>query len=184
MRMHEIADCSTYIYAIGCRKRAIERLSVLLTILIAALGLLYYVLTVVSGNFAPFLFVLIVFLSVLHRAMNSHALRMWTIFLTKDSAYGWVRESGIVYRTLFRKGAISWSEIAQLNYCPHTRQIKIYLIYPRFRELPIQFGPPNQTAISSAQKPSLVDFLKQKIESAGGSFVEQRSDQDQTPIYS
>lgn len=154
---------------IGNRNRSVVRLFELLTVLIAALTFLYLALARLDSSFAPFLFALMVVSVLLHRAISPTA-GMWAVFLMKDSAYGRVAESGIDYGTLFGGGVIGWSQIDQVDYCPYTGRITIFI---RDRLLPVQFGPNKHTALGT-QEPMLVNFLRKQVETFGGTFVHQR----------
>ena len=167
--LHQIELRSSCAFPIGSRKRSIARLSTLLTLWIAALVVLYGILARFT-EWALLLFLLIVILTVIHRSLDRSAGGMWAVFIMKDSAYGRVTDSGIEYRTLVRRGAMQWPQIEQLDYSPNTGRIAIYL---HDRALPIQFGPRDLTAFSETSESTLSRFLRDKIESCGGIFVEQ-----------
>ena len=169
--MHQIELRSSYAYPIGSRKRAIARFSTLLILAIAILVVLYWILARFT-DWPLFLFLIIVILTVIHRALDRNAGGMWAVFIMKDGAYGWVTQFGIEYHTPFRKDVVYWSQIHQLDYSPCTGRIAIYL---HDRALPVQFGPRNVTTFSSSPEFSLSRFLRDKIESCGGIFVEQLS---------
>src|SRR5205823_450768 len=111
-RLHQIELRPSYAYPIGSRKRSIGRLLALLSVGIAALVVLYGALARFT-DWPSFLFLLIVILTVIHRALDRNAGGMWAIFLTKDSAYGGVTQLGIEYHTVFRKDVLYWSQIDQ-----------------------------------------------------------------------
>jgi hypothetical protein len=160
--LHQLQLRPLYTYAIGSRGRAITRLAILLTFWLVALSLLYWVLATFT-DWPLFLFLLIVVLTIIHRSLNPNAGGMWAMFIMKDSAYGWVTDSGIEYRTLFRNGKVHWSDIYQLDYSARTGRITVYL---RQRTLPVQFGPP------SIQQSDMVQVLQSNTRSCGGIFVE------------
>jgi hypothetical protein len=159
-----IALRSADAYAIGSRKRSIVRVVTLLTALVAALSVLYWVLAEFT-EWPLFLFLLIVILTVLHRVLDPNAGGMWAVFFMKDTAYGWVTQAGIEYYTPFSKGTVRWSDIYQLDYSPSGRIV----VYLRGKGLPLQFGP--YEAITNSHGNSLGDLLR---ETCGGTFVEQR----------
>jgi hypothetical protein len=154
-----------HVYPIGSRKRSIGRLVTLLTVLVAALAVLYWALARFT-EWPLLLFVLIVILTVLHRAFDRNAGGMWAVFVMKDTAYGWVSQAGIEYKTPFSKGHVQWSDVYQLDYSPYTGRIVVYL---RGKGLPLQFGP--YEAVTDSHGNSLSDLLR---ETCGGTFVEQR----------
>jgi hypothetical protein len=139
----------------------------LLTAFGGALTLLYLALDRLDSSFAPFLFVVIVVGVFVRRGPQAGR---WAVFLTKDSAYGRVAELGIEYRTLFGASAIGWSQIDQVDYCPYTGRITMFI---RDRSLPIQFGP-NKHAVLGTQEPVLINLLRKQVEAFGGTFVRQR----------
>src|ERR1700756_3007179 len=94
-------------YPIGSRKRSIRRLVTVLTMLVAALSILYWALARFT-EWPLLLFVLIVILTPLHRALDRNAGGMWAVFAMRDTAYGWVTQGGIDYQTPFSKGSIPW----------------------------------------------------------------------------
>src|SRR5258707_1312654 len=169
--LHQIELRSSYPFPIGSRKRSIARLCTLLTLWTAALVVLYLVLERFT-EWTLLLFPLIVILTVIHRALDRNAGGMWAVFVMKDSAYGWVTESGFEYHTVFRREAVRWSQIEQLDYSPSTGRIAIYL---RGRSLPIQFGPRDVTNLSKTKEFNLIGAVKDKIQSCGGTAVEQLS---------
>jgi len=169
--LHQIELRSSCAYPIGSRKRSLARLSALLTLWIAVLVVLYWILSRFT-DWPLFLFLLIVILTVIHRALDRNAGGMWAVYIMKDSAYGWVTPLGIEYQTPFRKDVVHCSQIAQLDYSPRTGRITMYL---HDRALPVQFGPHNVTTFSKSPEFSLSRFLRDKIESCGGIFVEQLS---------
>src|SRR5258708_25374817 len=91
--LHQIELRRSCVYPIGSRKRSTARLSVLLTLWIAALVVLYWMLARFT-DWPLFLFLLIVILTVIRRALNSYARSEWAVFIMKDGAYGWVTQLG------------------------------------------------------------------------------------------
>jgi hypothetical protein len=160
---------SQYVLPIGSQKRSVGRLCGLLTLWIAVFGLLYHVLAVYTGDFALVLFVLIVPLTVMRRAL-SPAWKGWALYFMKDAAYGSVNEAGIEYRTVFRKkNFVPWSKINQAEYSPSNGRVRIYL---SDKTLPIQFGRCDEATESKTHEFASLRFLKEKIQSSGGSFLE------------
>ncbi|MCU1304768.1 MAG: hypothetical protein JWQ87_5052 [Candidatus Sulfotelmatobacter sp.] len=167
--MQEPEVDSQYTLPIGSQKRALARLLALLTLWIAMLGLLYHVLAEYTGDFVLFLFVMIVILTVMRRAM-SPAWQGWALYFMKDGAYGSIKEGGIEYRTVFRKkNFVRWSQINQSDYSPSDGRVRIYLYN---KTLPIQFGRCAEENESNTHEFAFLHFLKEKIQSSGGSFVE------------
>jgi|ERR1700690_1441182 len=170
MRMQEDDVDSSFGYQIGCRTRRVLRLLVLLTLAVAILFLLYLVL----GRFTDsplFVLVLSTTCAIFHQSLSPTA-GARVLFIMKDGADGWVRESGIEYHTLFRNDFVPWSQIRQLEYLPRSGQIRIYLSSARF---PLQFGRCKRMAMSNTYESTVLDLLKQKIQLSGGVFVEQCS---------
>jgi len=130
------------------------------------LAALYWLL----AKFTPwpsFLFLLIVILTFLHRAFDRNAGGMWVVFFMKDSAYGWVTESGIEYDTSFNASkVIRWAQIDQIDYFSTSGRVMMYL---RNKGLPIQFGPCDTPTLTDRYE--LCHVLKCNVESCGARFI-------------
>lgn len=154
-------------YPIGSRKRAITRLLRLLISFSVILVALYWLL----AKFTPwpsFLFLLIVVLTTVRRAFARNAGGMWAVFFMKDSAYGWVTDSGIQYHTSFhaRSNVLRWSQMSQMDYFSTSGRVTVYL---RDKTLPIQFGPCDIPTLTG--RSALNQFLKCNVESCGTTFI-------------
>jgi hypothetical protein len=153
---------SQYALPMGSQKRSLARLCGLVVLWIAVFGLLYFVLAEYTGDFALLLFVVTVPVTVMHRAL-SPSWKGWARYFMKDAAYGSLKEAGIEYRTVFGKESfVPWSQIDLAEYSPSNGRVKVYRDN---KSLPIQFGR------CDAEDESL-RYLKEKIQSSGGAFIE------------
>src|SRR6266487_6862048 len=151
---------------VGSRARSGVRLALLLVCFAVALILLYFWLAKLTDS-PLFVFPLIVVLTAIRRAMDSHARRGWLDLFMKDAAYGLVIEYGIEYRTPFSSQFVSWSEMERLEFSQRSGRIKMYV---SDKALPVQFAPSKQLGAHSGVQ-SLPDVLRQQVEFSGGSFV-------------
>ena len=165
--MEQLCRPSLNSYSLGSRLRSLSRLALLLIALALSLLLLYLFLAKITDN-PLFVFIVIVILTPLRRAMNSHARAGWANFVLKDAAYGRATETGITYRALFRDHVIVWSQIERLEYVAKEGRIKVYLLGKR---VPAQFAPGRGQSASDHNSQSVLDVLKPRVESSGGTFV-------------
>jgi hypothetical protein len=87
---------------------------------------LYAALARVTDD-ALFVLVMILVLTPLRRLLDSRARAMWTMFLTKDAAYGRLTESGIDYSEFFHRHSADWSQIRCVEHFADSGRTKIYL---------------------------------------------------------
>ena len=157
---------SISVLRIGSRTRAIGRVAVLLLSIICALVLLYWWLTKITSD-VPFVLILIVVLTILRRTMDRSAREGWAKFITEDAAYGRVTESGIEYRTLFRRHFASWRQIERLEYIEDSGRISVYLCG---KKVPVQFAP-HKGQLPPAGWPSIPDVLRQHLQLSCSDFA-------------
>ena len=153
---------------IGSHIKSTLRLVGLLAVLMLTIFAVYLALARLTD--APlFVLVLIIFLTVAHRLLNRRAAAMWTVFLTKDAAYGRVTESGIEYNEFFWSHFADWSQIRCVEHFADTGRTKIYLFG---KSRPVQFGRSEKEALHDCGTSGVRERLKNQVQYSGGNFIE------------
>lgn len=82
-------------------------------------------------------------------------------------------DAGIEYQTLFGKtNFLNWAQVRQADYTPNNGRMRLYL---HDKALPLQFGRHDETKDPQTDEVGCLRFLKAKVQSSGGSVVEQQS---------
>ena len=156
-------------YPLGSRCRALFRFLILLFSALAILVILYSgIVQYTRSGFLALFLLLGGVVTALFEALVFQRIPRWVAFAMKDSADGFVDDSGLRYRSLLIWHSVRWAEISRIEYFSRDRgRTKVYLFD---RSAPIQFGPTNSTEFGDRDCPlgtPAIQLMRDRLSKSG-----------------